>query len=95
MDRVGSFSAPSQAASSRQSAEARFCASLTRMPGPLRPLPAHAGSLAAASATSPGGDWVPHAAYSDAWAPGSPAGGCRLHDGLECAPRFLGRGGEA
>ena len=39
----------------RQPAEARFCASLTRMPGPLRPLPAHAGSLAAASATSPGG----------------------------------------
>ena len=55
LDRVGSFSAPSQAASSRQPAEARFCTSLTCMPGPLRPLPAHAGSLAAASATSPGG----------------------------------------
>ena len=35
LNRVCSFSAPSQAASSRQPAEARFYASLARTPGPL------------------------------------------------------------
>lgn len=76
---MGSFQALSQAALSCQPAEARFYTSFTCMPGPLVPLPVQAGSFAAASAPSPGEDWIPRAAYNDAWALWSPAGGCCLY----------------
>lgn len=75
--------------------EARFCTSLTCMPGPLVPLPAQAGSFVAASAPSPGGTGF---LVLPTMMPG-PCGHQQVAvvstDGLKCVPSFLGRGSEA